>query len=141
MTWVYDDGGRAEYFRADKVGDCAARAIAIATGKDYREVYDALAKLCQRRSGKKSARDGVDKRDIAKYLEEIGWVWHSTMGIGTGCKMHLTKDELPSGTLIARVSKHITCVVDGVVHDTHDPSRGGTRCVYGYWTKGCDMEP
>ena len=22
---------------------------------------------------------------------------------------------------------------DGVVHDTYDPSRDGTRCVYGYW--------
>ena len=31
------------------------------------------------------------------------------------------------------VSKHITAVVDGVIHDTFDPSRDGTRCVYGYW--------
>jgi hypothetical protein len=22
-----------------------------------------------------------------------------------------------------------------LVIDTHDPSRGGTRCVYGYWSK------
>lgn len=27
------------------------------------------------------------------------------------------------------------CVTrDGVIRDTHDPSRDGTRCVYGYWT-------
>jgi hypothetical protein len=26
-------------------------------------------------------------------------------------------------------------VIDGVVHDTHDPRRGGTRCVYGYYQK------
>jgi hypothetical protein len=26
-------------------------------------------------------------------------------------------------------------VIDGVIHDTHDCSRGGTRCVYGYWRK------
>jgi hypothetical protein len=26
-------------------------------------------------------------------------------------------------------------VIDGVIHDTFDPSRGGTRCVYGYWIK------
>jgi len=24
-------------------------------------------------------------------------------------------------------------VIDGVLHDTHDCSRDGTRCVYGYW--------
>jgi hypothetical protein len=24
-------------------------------------------------------------------------------------------------------------VIDGVIHDTHDCSRNGTRCVYGYY--------
>jgi len=24
-------------------------------------------------------------------------------------------------------------VIDGVIFDTHDPSRRGTRCVYGIW--------
>lgn len=24
----------------------------------------------------------------------------------------------------------------GMVHDTFDPSRDGTRCVYGYWKEG-----
>jgi hypothetical protein len=24
-------------------------------------------------------------------------------------------------------------VIDGVIHDTHDPGRDGTRAVYGYW--------
>jgi hypothetical protein len=26
-------------------------------------------------------------------------------------------------------------VIDGVIHDTYDPSRDGKRCVYGYFTK------
>ena len=55
------------------------------------------------------------------------------MGIGTGCKVHLRKDELPMGRIIVALSKHYAAVIDGVVHDTHDPSRSGTRCVYGYW--------
>ncbi len=25
-------------------------------------------------------------------------------------------------------------MIDGVVHDTYDCTRNGTRCVYGYWT-------
>jgi hypothetical protein len=33
------------------------------------------------------------------------------------------------------VSKHYCAVIDGVIHDTSDPSRDGTRCVYGYWIK------
>src|SRR5262245_24635404 len=44
--WVYDDGGRhgsgISRGRKDEVGDCVARAIAIATEKPYREVHDAL---------------------------------------------------------------------------------------------------
>ena len=36
------------------------------------------------------------------------------------------------GPLEVRCSRHIAAVMDGVVHDTHDPSRGGTRTVYGY---------
>ena len=46
--WVKDDGGRRKSGiaraagRKDDVGDCVTRAIAIATGKPYREVHDAL---------------------------------------------------------------------------------------------------
>ena len=55
------------------------------------------------------------------------------MAIGQACKVHLSSDELPSGRLVVSVSKHVTAVIDGVIHDTHDPGRDGTRCVYGYW--------
>jgi hypothetical protein len=34
-----------------------------------------------------------------------------------------------------RVSKHLSAVIDGVIQDTHNPSRGGSRCVYGYYIK------
>jgi len=57
------------------------------------------------------------------------------MFVGQGCKVHLRAGELPKGRLIVAVSKHLVAVVDGVVHDNHDPSRNGKRCVYGYWTK------
>jgi hypothetical protein len=57
------------------------------------------------------------------------------MAVGSGCKVHLRADELPSGRLIVRVSHHFAAVIDGVIHDTHDCSRGGTRCVYGYWVR------
>lgn len=55
------------------------------------------------------------------------------MGIGTGCRGHLREGELPNGRLIVSVSRHMVAVIDGVIYDTHDPSRDGTRCVYGYW--------
>ena len=58
-----------------------------------------------------------------------------TMKVGAGCQVHLRPDELPKEILIAKVSKHLTAIINGVIHDTHDPSRGGSRCVYGYYIK------
>jgi len=68
------------------------------------------------------------------FMAELGWLWTPTMSIGSGTRVHLRADELPAGRLIARCSKHYVAVIDGVIYDTADPSRGGTRAVYGYWT-------
>lgn len=137
MGYEYNDGGRAAAGYRGDAGDCVTRAIAIATEVPYREVYDVLGSFSKAIEGPKgkSARDGVRRRVYDSYLELLGWRWTPTMGIGTGCTVHLNAEELPSGRLIVRLSKHLTAVVDGVIHDTHDPSRGGTRCVYGYWSK------
>jgi hypothetical protein len=127
-----------------KAGDCATRAIAIAAEKPYREVYDALNALgATERTGKRkrgisNARTGVFKNTIRRYLESIGWHWHPTMRIGQGCKVHMRAGELPSGRLIVSLSRHSVAVIDGIIHDTHDCSRDGTRCVYGYFTKGIE---
>ena len=82
-----------------------------------------------------TARTSMPKIVAKEYLKELGWTWIPTMFIGLGCKVHLRKDELPAGRLLVHVSKHITAVIDGVLHDAYDCSREGTRCVYGYWKK------
>ena len=132
MECVYADGGRSKYFKADNVRDCVTRAICNATGSDYKKIYDGISKL----QGK-SARNGCKKTATRKYIVDVlGWKWHPTMNIGSGCKTHLRADELPAtGTIIVSVSKHITCVKNGVIYDTFDCSRHGNRCVYGYYTK------
>lgn len=142
INFVYDDGGRSKYFKAEKVGDCVTRAIAIATQKDYKEVYDALNELAKKeRTGRRktkisNSRNGVYTKTAKKYIEEVlGWKWTPCMTIGSGCKVHLREDELPMGTLILNLSKHFTCVKNGTLHDTFDCSRNGSRCVYGYWSK------
>jgi hypothetical protein len=131
IEFQQNDGGREEAGFVGKVSvrDCVVRAIAIATEKPYREVYEALSK-----SGK-SPRNGVRRSVYEKYLASLGWKFYPTMGIGTGCKVHLKASELPKGRIICRVSKHLVAVIDGVIHDTYNPSRDGTRCVYGYYKK------
>ena len=147
MEWVQDDGGRAAAGYRGITGDCVVRSIAIATEKPYQEVYDALFEA-QRELGESgrcrkarrvasrgaSPRSGVFDKVYRPYLERLGWRWVPTMQIGQGCKVHLRAAELPSGRLIVRVSKHMVAVIDGIIHDAYDPSRGGTRCVYGYFT-------
>lgn len=131
---VIDDGGRARAgFRGD-AGDCVTRAIAIATGSDYRWVYDELAAGMERLGKPKSARNGISPKVYKPFIEtEFEWPWTPTMSIGSGTTVHLRRDELPDGRLIVRLSGHVCAVLDGHVYDTHDPRRDGTRCVYGYW--------
>jgi hypothetical protein len=144
MKWTFDDGGRRAAGWEGLPGDCVCRSIAIAAELPYQRVYDKLNEMAKterpRRKGRyagqrSSARTGVFKPTWKKLLKELGFVCTPTMGIGTGCRVHLRDGELPMGRLIVQTSRHLTAVIDGVVHDTHDPSRDGTRCVYGYWVK------
>ncbi len=141
LVWIRDDGGRAAAGFKGTAGDCVVRSIAIATSRPYREVYDALHDLIResrtRRLKSKgwSPRDGVPMKVVHLYLAERGWCWTPTMRIGSGTKMHLRADELPQHMLIVRCSRHLTATVAGTVHDTYDPTRGGTRAVYGFWDR------
>ncbi len=143
MRWVYDDGGRAAASYKGTTGDCVCRAIAIATEQSYQAVYDLINETAlkeritrrRRKRGRSTARDGVYSATVHRIILGLGWVYQPTMQIGSGCKVHLRDGELPDGRLIVQVSRHIVAVIDGVVHDIYDPSRGGTRCVYGYYTR------
>ena len=132
------DGGRSKYFKGS-AGDCVTRAVAIVTGRDYKEVYDEIKNLLGY-----SPRNGIKHKDTKKVMAFFGGGWHPCMGIGTGCKIHLSSDfcddgynginQLPMHSkIICNLSGHVTAVIDGVIHDTFDPSRNGTRCVYGFW--------
>jgi len=129
-------------------GDCVPRAVTIATEQPYQVVYDELQRRQEEwrlKSNSKSAYNkkphrnkvhfGTNKKVAKEYLLNLGWKWKPTMGIGTGCKVHLKASELPQGRLICSVSKHMVAVIDGIINDTYDCSRGGTRCVYGYFYK------
>jgi hypothetical protein len=157
MPCIRHDGGRAAAGFVGTTGDCVVRSVAIASGRPYREVYEALSEGCKtqrvtkRGKAKASARDGVNvtRKWFKDYMAAAGFVWVPTMQIGTGCRVHLVKGELPMGRLVVSVSKHYTAVVDGVIYDTHNPQRRihwrnaatgqiervSERCVYGYWQK------
>ena len=143
MEYLYDDGGRAEAGYYGRERDCVARAIAITSGQSYREIYENLTQIEGTRiegsrligGGKlrvASARSGIrtDRQAFREYMASLGFQWTPT----TDCRTHLRADELPPGRLVVALSQHYTSVVDGVIRDTYDPSRKGTRCVGGYWS-------
>lgn len=137
LLFQYDDGGRAAAGYRGGARDCATRAIAIATQRSYQEIYHALAVAAageQKAVRRNHPRTGLRKDTVKSFLRELGCRWTATMRIGSGCSVHLKAGELPTGRLIVAVSKHLCAVIDGVLHDTHDCSRNGRRCVYGYWT-------
>jgi len=151
MRFIHNDGGRKDAGFKGETRDCVVRAIAIASDLPYRQVYDDLNEHAKKerptkRARRSSSRDGVHRKTYDPYLLSLGFVWTPTMQIGSGCKVHLHDGELPDGRLIIRLSKHLTAVIDGVIHDTDDPQRNyqvvedgvqrtARRCVYGYWRK------
>jgi len=146
LPYKYNNGGRDTTTHGKKLaGDCVTRAIAIATGIPYNTVHADMTRLqgvlhhntrvCKRGKKQPHADNGINKKVYRDYLQKRGWTFVATMGIGTGCTTHLRTGEMPDGTIIARVSKHLCTIVDGVIQDTHNPARNGTRCVYGYFTQ------
>lgn len=128
MQWQYNDGGRQQAGFSGQTGDCVTRAIAIATGKPYSEVYAALneikAGMRQTKTVRtSSSRTGVHRRIFEQYLNSLGWTFVPTMQIGTGCHVHLADGELPNGIIICRLSGHLCAVINQVIHDTFDPQR------------------
>ena len=146
INFTFNDGGRKAAGYKGNARDCVCRAIAIATDLPYQQVYDrlALGNASQRntknssKGSKRSARNGIftSRKWFKDYMQELGFTWHPTMSIGSGCKVHLNADELPKGKIICSVSRHYVAMIDGVINDTDDCSRSGTRCVYGYWKIG-----
>jgi hypothetical protein len=159
MKLVIDDGGRAAYgYKGKAPGDCVCRAIAIVTGRPYPEIYARLNRgsVEERCSRGPTAAKGIRTRRkwFKDLMSDLGFEWVSCMGIGTGAKVHLHDGELPMGRLVVKVSRHLTAVIDGVIHDTFNPQREAhimefngasssndprvthriaRRCVYGYW--------
>lgn len=59
--------------------------------------------------------------------------WTSTFRFGESARRRVRSGDLPDGSVVLRVSRHVIASIDGVLHDTHDSTRGGTRILYGYW--------
>lgn len=133
IPWVKNDGGRSSTGWKAGVRDCVVRAIAIAEDRPYMDVYREVSAL-MKKAGYTSARNGVYDSIWTKYLAKRGWKRVETFAPGSK-KMRMRAEDMPEGTIICNLHKHLACVKDGVLHDTWDCSKGGEARVLSYWFK------
>lgn len=111
IPFVFDDGGKAET-GSSKVKDCVVRALSIALEHGYAVTQEL-----------------VGNENWRRLLRRLGWQWQD------GPPVKLTNAELPPGRLIVQAEGHLVAVVDGTVHDTHDPNRDLPRVITGFYSK------
>jgi len=131
--WVPHDGGRAAAGYRSSANDCVVRAVAIAGQLPYREASEVVRAVTSKekapRRRRSSPRGGVTPQSTRRVFEVLGWSWVPTPGL------RMEAEALPPGRLVVRLSHHVAAVVDGVLYDVFDCSRGGTRPIYGYWRR------
>ena len=112
-----------------KTPDCVVRALTVATGKAYADVYRELFDV--------SLATGYmlnEKRVEDKVLASNGFVKHKQPRKADGTKYTIGEvDELTGkrGIVVIRCAHHLTAVLDGVLIDTWD-CRG--KCISNYYT-------
>ena len=111
------------------VGDCAIRAISIATDKPWNEVYTGVTLV-----GLKLSDMPTSNRVWGEYLEENGFKLYLIPDSCPDC--YTVKDfarEYPTGTYIVGTGRHVIAVKDGSYMDTWDS--GSERPLY-FFKKG-----
>ena len=117
IEFIYDDGGRAASGRRGRAGDCTVRALAILTDRDYDVCYRALADVHGIVRGKRSARNGVDKRAYTKVYREFGL---TKVKLPPGPRPTYSEAHERYGDCIVSTAKHVCAIVSGALRDTHD---------------------
>jgi hypothetical protein len=129
----WNDGGRSACGYIGLTGDCVTRSIAIATGIVYRDVYQALGAAAG-----KSPRLGMNVGIANEYLMARQWKRFD------GNRIPFEPAKLHQGVVVAHIARyddkchHMCAVIEGVVHDTWDPSLDYYELV-AYWI--CESAP
>ena len=129
MKFQFNDGGRKAAGFKGRVGDCGARALAIAFNIDYVTAYKLVATANSNMGYAHSARNGVSKDVYSQILSTLNWSWHPAPKFA-GRKAKCS--DMPKGVVIARQAHHFVAVIDGIPNDTWDSSN---KMVYGYWAR------
>lgn len=116
---VMSDGGRAAAGLRGHTGDCAVRACAIATGTSYRDLYDAFKKKNPGNvKGIPNYGRGTPHSFTALFLHTLGWEWYPTRQEIGKPSPRFNVAQIPMGTIICVLPRHLVAVLDHVAYDT-----------------------
>ena len=117
LGFVKDDGGRAAAGFKGSAADCVTRAIAIASGRDYREVYRTVARMNKEYGNTRSARNGTPNTVFYRALLHFGFV---KVKRGRGPWPTYTEVARKHPVAIVTTRKHAAAIVNGNLRDTFD---------------------
>lgn len=109
--------------RGRHVNDCTVRAISLATNKSWDETYRELSHYAQLLCIMPD-----DVTYIDEYLEEHFQKIYECKECRVRIGDFVEHNSL--GTFLITMNGHITCVIDGVIYDTFDPSN---RFIWGVY--------
>lgn len=109
-----------------EVDDCVIRALSVATGEKWYDIFDDIASLARSEANMPSANAVWDD-----WLADRGWIKHEI-------PRHLPKDynvidfcrNHPYGRFVLGLKGHVVAVIDGRYYDTWD---SGERIIEVYW--------
>lgn len=91
--------------------DCTIRAISLATGKSWDEVYENLSDIAQFEGTMMDDRDFIIKYLSTKY-KKVPYLADTVGEVA---------DNYPNNILLITMNGHITCSKYGVIYDSFDP--------------------
>lgn len=107
-------------FKGRKVMDCAIRAISLGTFKPWRNVYSELSDESRELGLMMDSVEAVETYLDKRYVR----ICYKNMTLEEFC------NEYDQGIWIISMLGHLTCVMDGIVYDTFDPSSRFIKCAW-----------
>ena len=114
----------------DRCGDCVIRAFTKAEDKTWVEVFDELVPIARKHQCLLN-----DKISYQEYLQTHGYTYTGVSN-KKGSKRPTVSSFATShkeGRYVLVCANHLVACVDGNFYDNWD---SGSKCLYGYWTKG-----
>ena len=150
LEYHYNDGGRAAAGFRGKTGDCLVRAVAIATGLPYRDVYHTVSSTMKKHGYRASGNVYLQTQELRKpgmlrvgavqrlVLKDYGFV---KVSLPPGPRPTYTQAFQQFGTCIVSTNGHVATLMDGALQDTFDgrtydyPTVAGERKARSVWVQ------